>query len=237
MSEKRKEVDDDAEQLAAMMLKRRRATAVSSVAAPTTTTTTTSASTAADKSIASQTFESNLRFIEQSAAARKPKSVDDATIQKARLTSAVSSSTVGFATTTGAMSAGGAGGVGDDRSAAAVVRTAAGSTWVDHKLAEFNPEFCIFVGDLGNDCTDELLKQAFAKYPSFAGARIVKDAYTQKTKGYGFVTFHDAKDFLAAMREMNGKYIGNKPCKLRKSTVDKRTDVKATKQLHRQRNH
>src|SRR5690606_36997212 len=36
-------------------------------------------------------------------------------------------------------------------------------------------------------------------------------------KGYGFVSFADARDYVTALREMNGKYIGNRPCKLRKS--------------------
>lgn len=36
--------------------------------------------------------------------------------------------------------------------------------------------------------------------------------------GYGFVSFSDAVEGAKALREMDGKYIGNRPCKLRKST-------------------
>lgn len=43
------------------------------------------------------------------------------------------------------------------------------------------------------------------------------DKRTTKTKGYGFVSFTDPKDFLRALKEMNGKYIGNRPCRVRRS--------------------
>jgi hypothetical protein len=113
------------------------------------------------------------------------------------------------------------------------LRTAAGAKWEDKKLAEFDPEhnFCIFVGDLGNECTDEMLTTAFGKYPSFVKARVIKDALTQKNKGYGFVAYRDAKDYVAAVREMNGKYVGNRPVKLRKATFEKRVDQAALARL------
>ena len=31
-----------------------------------------------------------------------------------------------------------------------------------------------------------------------------------KVKGYGFVSFKDPQDFVKAMREMNGKYVGTR---------------------------
>lgn len=54
-------------------------------------------------------------------------------------------------------------------------------------------------------------------------SQIVKDPRTKKSKGFGFVSFMDVADFAKALREMNGKYIGNRPCKLRKSTWDERS--------------
>jgi RNA recognition motif-containing protein len=56
---------------------------------------------------------------------------------------------------------------------------------------------------------------------------VVRDKRTNKSKGYGFVSFLDGNDFAKAMREMNGKYIGNRPCKLRKSTWEERTPQQA----------
>ncbi|KAL5701898.1 hypothetical protein ACHQM5_027182 [Ranunculus cassubicifolius] len=56
---------------------------------------------------------------------------------------------------------------------------------------------------------------------------------TGKTRGYGFVSFSNPSDLAAAIKEVNGKYVGNRPIKLRKSTWKERTDMEA---LQRQRN-
>ncbi|XP_070548188.1 RNA-binding protein 42-like [Ptychodera flava] len=99
------------------------------------------------------------------------------------------------------------------------IRTAAGMTWEDDSLNDWDPsDFRIFCGDLGNEVTDEILTRVFGKYQSFQRAKVVRDKRTNKTKGFGFVSFKDPNDFIAAMREMNGKYVGNRPIKLRKST-------------------
>jgi len=100
-----------------------------------------------------------------------------------------------------------------------VLRSAGGQTWEDDSLLTWDPnDFRIFCGDLGNEVTDDLLGKAFSKYKSFLKAHVVRDKRSQKTKGYGFVSFKDPNDFVKAMKEMNGKYIGNRPVKLRKST-------------------
>jgi RNA recognition motif-containing protein len=53
---------------------------------------------------------------------------------------------------------------------------------------------------------DEMLGRAFAKYPSFQRSRVIRDKRTGKTKGFGFVSFKNPDDFLAAMREVNGMF-------------------------------
>lgn len=79
-------------------------------------------------------------------------------------------------------------------------------------------DYRLFVGNLGNEVHDEVLVKAFMKYPSFQKAKVIKDKKSGKSKGYGFVSFMEAEDFAKALREMNGKYIGNRPCKITKST-------------------
>ncbi|KAK1895500.1 RNA-binding protein 42 [Dissostichus eleginoides] len=91
------------------------------------------------------------------------------------------------------------------------IRTAAGTSWEDAN------DFRIFCGDLGNEVNDDILARAFSRYPSFLKAKVVRDKRTGKTKGYGFVSFKDPNDYVRAMREMNGKYVGSRPIKLRKS--------------------
>ncbi|XP_022907192.1 RNA-binding protein 42 [Onthophagus taurus] len=99
-----------------------------------------------------------------------------------------------------------------------LMRTAGGQVWEDHSLSDWvEDDFRIFCGDLGNDVTDELLTRTFNKYPSFLRARVVRDKRTNKSKGYGFISFKDPTDFTKAMKEMNGRYVGSRPIKLRKS--------------------
>ncbi|EPZ35212.1 hypothetical protein ROZALSC1DRAFT_29241 [Rozella allomycis CSF55] len=116
------------------------------------------------------------------------------------------------------------------------IRAAGGTLWEDATLADWDEsnvkfvfdkdDFRIFCGDLGNDVTDDVLFTAFSKYKSISKARVVRDKRTRKSKGYGFVSFHNYKDYLAAMREMNGKlfhhflvgkFVGSRPLKLKKS--------------------
>ncbi|KAJ6883864.1 RNA-binding protein 42-like [Populus alba x Populus x berolinensis] len=63
---------------------------------------------------------------------------------------------------------------------------------------------------------------------------VVRDKRSGKTKGYGFVSFANPTDLAAALKEMNGKYVGNRPIKLRKSNWKERTDYGA---LDRHKNH
>ncbi|CAK7341131.1 unnamed protein product [Dovyalis caffra] len=117
----------------------------------------------------------------------------------------------------------------------AVPRKAAGQTWEDPTLAEWpENDYRLFCGDLGNEVNDDVLSKAFSRFPSFNLARVVRDKRTGKTKGYGFVSFANPTDLAAALKEMNGKYVGNRPIKLRKSNWKERTDYEA---LGRQKNH
>ncbi|SPO22423.1 related to RNA-binding protein [Ustilago trichophora] len=98
-----------------------------------------------------------------------------------------------------------------------VLRRAAGKIWEDQTLLEWDPSHKrLFVGDLGNDVSDETLSAAFDKYPSFSKARVVRKK-DGKGKGYGFVAFADPEDFLKAWKEVDGKYIGSRPCRLKKA--------------------
>ncbi|KAK8482280.1 hypothetical protein V6N11_019781 [Hibiscus sabdariffa] len=117
----------------------------------------------------------------------------------------------------------------------AIPRKAAGQSWEDPTLAEWpENDFRLFCGDLGNEVNDDVLSKAFARFPSFNMARVVRDKRTGKTKGYGFVSFANPSDLAAALKEMNGKYVGNRPIKLRKSNWKERIDQEA---LVRQKNH
>ncbi|TFY54095.1 hypothetical protein EVG20_g9849 [Dentipellis fragilis] len=98
-----------------------------------------------------------------------------------------------------------------------VLRKGGGKVWEDQTLLEWNPSwFRLFVGDLSNDVSDDVLSNAFNKYPSFQKARVIRDRLSQKAK-FGFVAFSDPEDFLKAWKEMDGKYVGNRPIRLKKA--------------------
>lgn len=99
-----------------------------------------------------------------------------------------------------------------------VLRKASGKIWRDPTLDDWPKEdYRLFCGDLGNEVTDDLLANAFRKYSSFQKAKVIRDKRTGKTKGYGFVSFSAPEDMVAALRDVNGRYVGNRPVRLKKS--------------------
>jgi len=97
-------------------------------------------------------------------------------------------------------------------------RAGGGMEWDDPTLHEWaKDDHRIFVGNLGNEVSDEGLRRAFIQYKSIYKAKVVRDKKTGKSRGYGFVGFSDPHDFVRALKEMQGKYICNRPCKLTKS--------------------
>uniref|UniRef100_A0A7S3XB15 RRM domain-containing protein n=1 Tax=Strombidinopsis acuminata TaxID=141414 RepID=A0A7S3XB15_9SPIT len=98
------------------------------------------------------------------------------------------------------------------------LRKASGKIWRDPTLDDWPKEdYRLFCGDLGNEVTDDLLANAFRKYSSFQKAKVIRDKRTGKTKGYGFVSFSAPEDMVAALRDVNGRYVGNRPVRLKKS--------------------
>ena len=99
-----------------------------------------------------------------------------------------------------------------------MLRKAGESAWIDETLDEWEEnDFRIFCGNMGNEVTDDVLTNAFKKYASFSKARVVRDKKTMKSKGFGFVSLLKVEDYIKAMREMNGKYVGNRPITMKRS--------------------
>ncbi|GAB9469262.1 Rna-binding protein [Globisporangium polare] len=119
-----------------------------------------------------------------------------------------------------------------------LLRLAGGEVWEDQTLADWpDNDFRLFCGDLGNEVSDELLAHSFSQYASFQRAKVVRDKYTHKSRGYGFVSFADPFDCAKALREMNGKYIGNRPVKLTKSKWQDRNIDVAKKKMKKKNRH
>lgn len=107
------------------------------------------------------------------------------------------------------------------------LRTGGGKVWVDPTLADWPAnDFRLYVSDLGNEVSDEGLAAPFRAYPSFAMARVVKDKRSMKSKGFGFVSFLDARDALQAMKDVHGTYVGNRVVSIKRASwTEKNVDV------------
>ncbi|KAM0792971.1 hypothetical protein ACM66B_002726 [Microbotryomycetes sp. NB124-2] len=113
-------------------------------------------------------------------------------------------------------------GKGKSKARTTVLRKGGGQVWEDQSLLEWDPShFRLFIGNLDPALSDEAFKQAFSgvRYPSFVKSKIVRDKYTNKGKGYGFVSYSDPEDFLKVWKEMNDKYVGTRPVKISKATA------------------
>ncbi|KAK6463315.1 hypothetical protein DFJ63DRAFT_286071 [Scheffersomyces coipomensis] len=107
-----------------------------------------------------------------------------------------------------------------------VKRQVGTQSWEDSSLLDWDPKhFRLFVGNLGQDVTEQLLHDTFKKYPTMSMVRVPQDKKTGKNKGYGFVAFKDSNDYFQAFKDMNGKYIGQHPVQLKRAE----TNVKQSK--------
>ncbi|PSR81283.1 hypothetical protein BD289DRAFT_372831 [Coniella lustricola] len=99
---------------------------------------------------------------------------------------------------------------------------ASGGGLVDRR-DDRGPEYSIFVGDLGPEVTEFVLVSLFqARFPSCKSAKIMTDANTGQSRGYGFVRFSDEGDQQRALGEMQGVYCGNRPMRISTATPKQR---------------
>ncbi|KAA8516769.1 hypothetical protein F0562_017033 [Nyssa sinensis] len=65
----------------------------------------------------------------------------------------------------------------------------------------------LFVGGLSFYTTEQGLSEAFSQYGQVVEANIVMDRVSDRSKGFGFVTFASEDEAQKAMAEMNGKAL------------------------------
>jgi RNA recognition motif-containing protein len=90
----------------------------------------------------------------------------------------------------------------------------------------------LFVGDIAKEVNESMLLNAFNEYKSCAKVKIIYDKRTGASKGFGFVSFLDAKDAANCLRQMNDKFIGGRPIKVKKSEWKDR-DMKEVKKKNK----
>lgn len=69
----------------------------------------------------------------------------------------------------------------------------------------------LYVKNLDDNVSDELLRDEFATMGTITSARVMKDMKDGRSRGFGFVCFSTPEEATRAVNEMNGKLISNKP--------------------------
>ncbi|MFA5211180.1 MAG: RNA-binding protein [Patescibacteria group bacterium] len=68
----------------------------------------------------------------------------------------------------------------------------------------------LFVGNLDWNLTAEAFKEAFGQFGSVEEAVIIKDKFSGKSKGFGFVTFTNDEEADKALSEMDGHELNGR---------------------------
>ena len=72
----------------------------------------------------------------------------------------------------------------------------------------------LFVGNISWGVTDEQLQEAFASFGAIEEAVIIKDRFSGRSKGFGFVTYTNDADADNAIAEMEGKELDGRELKV-----------------------
>jgi len=62
----------------------------------------------------------------------------------------------------------------------------------------------IYVGNMSGDVTEEDLQEAFGAYGQVSSAKVIKDKYSDVSRGFGFVEMPAKAEAEAAISGMNG---------------------------------
>lgn len=72
----------------------------------------------------------------------------------------------------------------------------------------------IYVGNLPYLITEEELQKLFSEYGSVDKVNIIKDSYTQESKGFGFVEMEKQADAEEAIKKLNGSMLNGRNLKV-----------------------
>ena len=75
----------------------------------------------------------------------------------------------------------------------------------------------IYVGSLSYDLSEDDLKRAFESFGQVASVNIIKDKFTGKSKGFGFVEMPADAEAQAAIDGLNGKEIKGRAINVNKA--------------------
>jgi len=69
----------------------------------------------------------------------------------------------------------------------------------------------IFVGNLGPDVTEDEIAEMFKPFGQVGSVQVVRELFTGKGKGFGFVDMPGRQHSLDAIAGLNGKELAGRP--------------------------
>lgn len=81
----------------------------------------------------------------------------------------------------------------------------------------------LYVGSLHFNITEDMLRGIFEPFGKIDNIQLIMDSDTGRSKGYGFITFHNADDAKKALEQLNGFELAGRPMKV--GNVTERLDV------------
>jgi len=72
----------------------------------------------------------------------------------------------------------------------------------------------IYVGNLSYEVTEEDLKAAFEAHGNVESAKVIKDMYSGRSRGFGFVEMSVDTEGQSAIDELNGKELKGREIKV-----------------------
>lgn len=72
----------------------------------------------------------------------------------------------------------------------------------------------LYVGGLSWDTTDDLLKSTFEQYGEISEAKVITDRDTNRSRGFGFVTFEKDDDARSAITSLDNSELDGRNIKV-----------------------
>jgi RNA recognition motif-containing protein len=79
---------------------------------------------------------------------------------------------------------------------------------------QLNFQMNIYVSNLSFAVQDEDLREFFAEYGEVSSAKVIKDKYTNRSKGFGFVEMPDDTAAQKAISELDGGVVEGRAIKV-----------------------
>ncbi len=80
----------------------------------------------------------------------------------------------------------------------------------------------IYVGNLNYSTTEDELRDAFSAFGTVTSVNIIKDRFTDQSKGFGFIEMGDGEEAKKAIEGMNQQEVGGRTIKVDEAKERKR---------------